>query len=242
MKAQAPFRLLNYERRIALPDQGWSLGGSLIIFVLLGLILMPSDRSDVWVLLSEPFPALLGGFLAARLILPDYEAKRLGFVLVRNGLIWIWGRRFILLMTLIFATVLVQTVVARVFPPEPWEESFCYLPLTGFVSALFFASSGSFVALLFRQSLAGELWTLFWGMANVLMVFPAREVHLTGLGPLFPFPVWFIHRRLVVYPQLHPLLHASERVPEHLWVLTLVSMGLIALHFWALHRLQQYGV
>lgn len=238
-KIEDCFRLLNYERRVALVDQGWSWVGMLVVFAVLTLALAPGDRLEIFVFFGEPLPAFLSGFLAARLIMPDYEARRLPFLVTRHSLKWLWTLRFVLLMGAVLINISIQTMLVRTLSPDPYENYLPYLPLTGFVAALFFALSSSLLALVLRQSLGGDLWTLFWGVSSLLMVFPAKEAHLTGLGPFFPFPMWFIHRKVTDYPELHFLLRASERVPEHLFALTLLSLLLLALHTWALRGLKQ---
>ncbi len=241
-KVKEYFRLLNYERRVALADRGWSWVGLLIVFALLTLALDSGDRLDILVFFGEPLPAFLSGFLAARLIVPDYEAGRLPFLLTRCSLKRLWVLRFTLLMVVILVTISLQTMLARIFPPDPYEVYSRYLPLTGFVAALFFALSSSLLTSVLMQSLGGDLWTLFGGISSLMMVFPAKQAHLTGLGPFFPFPIWFIHRRMTEHPQLRPLLNVSERVPEHLVALASLSLLLFVLHAWALRRLEQYGV
>lgn len=241
-KIKGYFCLLNYERRAALADQGWSWVGMLAVFTVLNLALAPGDRLEILVFFGEPLPAFLSGFLAARLVILDYEAGRLPFLLTRHSLRRLWTLRFALLMVAALITVSTQTILARAFSPNPYADYLGYLPLTGFVSTLFFVLSSSLVVLVLRQSLGGDLWTLFWGVLSVTMAFPTQEAHLTGLGPFFPFPVWFIHRRTTDYPELRSLLRASERIPEHLVALALLSLLLWALHAWALRRLKQYGV
>ncbi len=233
---------LNYERRVALADRGWSLVGVLAGALALYLLLGPQDRPDVTVFFGEPLPSLLAGFLASRLVMPDYAARRLPFLVTRRGLLRIWALRFALLMAGVFLFALVHGLLVYLFPPHPWDGYFAHLPVTGFAAALFFAASSSFLALVFRQSQAGDLWTLFWSLLSLLMIFPARDAAHTGLGPLFPFPIWFIHRRLSFLPQLRPVLLASERVPAHLAALTLASAVLVLLHVWALRRLQRQGL
>jgi len=235
-------RRLNYERRVALADGGWSIVFMLVVAALLYGVLDAWDRPDVMVFFGEPIPALLSGFLSARLVMPDYESGRLPFLLTRRGLFWVWGFRFALLVMIILLTTLAHSALIHVLPPDPWETYYAYLPLTGFAAAFFFAASSSLVTLALRQSLAGDLWTLLWGSLSLLMLFPAEEPYHTGIGPFFPFPIWFIHRRITAFPPLRPWLQVSERVPVHFGTLILFGILLVLLHTWTLRRLRQEGV
>lgn len=234
-------RRLNYERRVALADRGWGVALMLIVAALLYVILDAWNRPEAMVFFGEPALALLSGFLAARLIVPDYESGRLAFLVTRRSLFGVWVFRFALLIMIMLLATLIHGALLYVLPPDPRETYFAYLPLTGFAAALFFAASSSFVTLAFRQGLAGEVWTLLWGGLSLMMLFPAKEAHRTGIGPLFPFPLWFIHRRAQL-PQLRPWLQTSERVPEHLVALTLLSIVLVFMHIWVLRWLRRQGV
>ncbi len=236
------FRLLHYERRVALAEGGWSIVFMLAVAALLYGVLDPWNRPEVMVFFGEPLPALLSGFLAARLIVPEYEAGRLALLAVRRSLFKIWALRFTVLMMGISLAMLIHGFLIHVFPPKPQEAYFVYLPFTGWAAAFFFAASSSVLALVFRQALAGDVWTVFWGGLCLLMVFPAREPYYTGIGPLFPFPIWFIHRRLTAFPQLYPWLQVSKRAPAHLSALIVCGAGLVWLHHWALRRLQREGI
>ncbi|MDQ7029721.1 MAG: hypothetical protein Q9O62_08070 [Ardenticatenia bacterium] len=233
---------LNYERRVALVDGGWSFMGLLVVAALLYSVLDPWNRPDVMVFFGEPMPALLSGFLAARLVMPDYESGRLPFLLTRRSLFQVWVVRFALLVMILLLATLAHGALLHVLPPDPWETYYAYLPLTGFAAAFFFAISSSLVTLSLRQSLAGDLWTLLWGGLSLLMLFPSEEPYHTGIGPFFPFPIWFIHRRITAFPQLRPWLQASERVPAHFGTLILYGILLVLLHTWTLRRLRQEGV
>ncbi len=233
---------LNYERRVAIADGGWSAVGMLTAAMLLYVVLEAWNRPDVMVFFGEPLPALLSGFLAARLIVPDYEGGRLSFLAARCSLFWLWAFRFALLIMIMLLATLTHGALLHMLPPEPWEIYYAYLPLTGFVAAYFFAASSSFVTLTLRHSLAGDLWTLLWSILGLLMLFP-EKAYLTGIGAFFPFPIWLLHRQISVSsPELRPWPQATERVPEHLGVLTLFSILLVFLHLRALRRLQREGV
>jgi len=231
---------LRYERRVALAERGWSLLGLAVGSVLLLAGSDPWSRATVWVFLSEPLPALLAGFLASRLILNDAFQGLLPFLLTRQSAVRLWVLRFGLLASLIAWLLAWEWGVARYFSPEP-RPYLPYLPLSGLVASLFFAAAASSLALWTRRPTTGDMFTLMWGLASLLLVFPSRYLHQTGIGPFFPFPVWFLHRRLTTFPDLAPLLQPAQRLPQHWLVLGLLTLGLLVAHPWLLRRLQQHG-
>ena len=227
-----------YERRVALIDRGWSV---VLLPLALAVLLGVSDpwaRAEFWAFAGEPMLGLLGGVLAARLVAED---GALALLLMRRSLWRLWLERLGLVLAELALLDAVLTGLRWALPPEP-QPYWVYLPWTGLVTAVFFAVTASLVAVFFRQPLAGEIWTLLWALPSLMLIFPASSALETGIGPFFPFPVWFIHRRLTAFPHLRPLLQASERVPQHLAALTVLAVLGVLLHLWALHRLRRSGV
>lgn len=233
-------RRIHYERRLALAEQGWSLALLVLVDGILIAVLPPNERLGILVFLGEPLPAMLAGFLGARILLPDLTAQRLTFLLMRRSWFRIWAFRFFVLLVWLFLYLgLHGAMLYYLFSPSV-TISLQYLFLSAGSAGLFFAASSSLIALFWRNLLIADFWTLSIGMASVMFIISIQKKWM--LEAFYTFPVWFVYRQSVFLPETWNILQISMRVREQFFTLNLVSLLCLLLHFWVFQNLRRQGV